>query len=260
MIIVLYLRRLTIYITQLLLALGLNSAQADTVSIAVAANFTEVAKELAVAFRNKTGHEATLSFGSSGQLYTQIRQNAPFQIFLSADDARTKLLVREGLGVSGEEFTYAIGKLVLWSKKPELSANEETLKHGAFSKIAIANPVTAPYGAAAIEVMRAINVYDALTPKIVQGNNIAQTFQFVDTENAELGFVALSQLYGHSEGSRWIIPATYYPAIRQNALLLKTGENNHAAITFMTFLKSMNARAIIQKYGYETDLIAGEIK
>jgi molybdate transport system substrate-binding protein len=148
----------------------------------------------------------------------------------------------------------------LWSKKPELSANEETLKKGAFTKIAIANPVAAPYGAAAIEVMRAIDVYDALTPKIVQGNNIAQTFQFVDTENAELGFVALSQLYGHSEGSRWVIPATYYSAIRQDAVLLKTGENNYAAIAFMQFLKSLNARGIIQKYGYETDLIAGAIK
>ena len=178
----------------LLLSLG-GTAFAGQTNVAVAANFTEAAREIAAAFKTKTGHDAVLSFGSSGQLYTQITQDAPFQIMLSADAQRPQKIVDEGLGMTDSRFTYAIGKLVLWSRTDGLVKGEDTLK-GSFAKIAIANPTAAPYGAAAVEAMKKLGVYEALQPKIVQGNNIGQTFQFIDTGNAELGFVALSQLAG----------------------------------------------------------------
>ncbi|MBZ8132874.1 molybdate ABC transporter substrate-binding protein [Afifella sp. IM 167] len=231
---------------------GAQAALAADTNIAVAANFTEAAKEIAAAFKEKTGEAAILSFGSTGQLYTQISQGAPFEIFLAADDARPVKAVKEGYGVEGTEFTYAIGKIVLWSTDAGLIAGEETLKAGDFDKLAIANPQTAPYGAAAVEAMKAIGVYAALEPKIVQGNNIAQTFQFVQTGNAELGFVALSQIAGKSEGSRWEVPADLYTPIRQDAVLLKKGEESSGAKAFLDFLRGPEAGAIIEKYGYGT--------
>jgi len=230
-------------------AVGGQATAAQT-NVAVAANFTEPAKEIAAAFRQKTGHEAVLSFGSSGQFYTQIVQDAPFQIFLSADDERPKKLVSDGLGVAESRFTYAIGKLVLWSKLPDLVNGETTLKAGKFAKLSIANPTAAPYGAAAVETMKALGVYDALAPKIVQGNSIAQAFQFIDTANAELGFVALSQLVGNTGGSRWLVPQDLYTPILQDAVLLKKGASNEAATAFMAFLKGPEARSVIEKYGY----------
>lgn len=230
-------------------AFGGHAVAAQT-NVAVAANFTEPAKEIAAAFKQKTGHEAVLSFGASGQFYTQIVQDAPFQILLSADDERPKKLVSDGLGVAESRFTYAIGKLVLWSKSPDLVKGEATLKAGGFAKLSIANPTAAPYGAAAIETMKALGVYDALQPKIVQGNSIAQAFQFIDTGNAELGFVALSQLAGNTAGSRWLVPENLYAPILQDAVLLKKGASNEAATAFMTFLKGPEARAVIEKYGY----------
>src|SRR5215470_11534538 len=181
-------------------------AAAAEINVAVAANFTEAAKEIAAAFERKTGNKVLLSFGSSGQFYTQITQDAPFQVFLSADQERPEKAVSEGFAVPSTQFTYAVGKLVLWSRDANLVKGESTLKDGAFTKIAIANPVAAPYGTAAIETMKALHVYDALQPKIVQGNSIAQTFQFVDTGNAELGFVALSQVHGVTAGTRWEVP------------------------------------------------------
>lgn len=236
----------------ILLALG-GTALAGQTNIAVAANFTEAAKEIAAAFKEKTGHEAVLSFGSTGQLYTQITQDAPFQILLSADAERPQKAVDDGLGVADSKFTYAVGKLVLWSKTADLVKGEETLKSGQFSKIAIANPTAAPYGAAAVEAMKKLNVYDTLQPKIVQGNNISQTHQFVETGNAELGFIALSQLAGKEGGSRWMVPQTLYAPIKQDAVLLKKGAANEAATGFMTFLKGPEAAAIIKKYGYAID-------
>jgi len=236
----------------LLLSLG-GSAFAGQTNVAVAANFTEAAKEIAAVFKEKTGHEAVLSFGASGQFYTQITQDAPFQVFLSADAERPQKLADEGLGDKATKFTYAIGKLVLWSKTADLVKGEETLKSATFAKLSIANPAAAPYGAAAIEVMKKLSVYEALQPKIVQGNNIAQTFQFVDTGNAELGFVALSQLANVTAGSRWVVPQALYAPIKQDAVLLKKGEGNEAATTFMTFLKGPEATAIIKKYGYVVD-------
>ena len=234
----------------LLIGLYGSSARAAQVHIAVAANFTEAGREIAEAFKKKSGDEAVLSFGSSGQLYTQITQNAPFEIMLSADTERPKKLVADGLGVPDSVFTYAVGKLVLWSKSPSLVKGEATLKSASFSKIAIANPTAAPYGAAAIETMKALKVYDALQSKIVQGNNISQTFQFIDTGNAELGFIALSQLVGKEAGSRWVPQQQLYTPIKQDAVLLKKAVANKAATGFIAFLKGPEARAIIDKYGY----------
>jgi molybdate transport system substrate-binding protein len=222
-------------------------------NVAVAANFTEAAKEIAAAFKAKTGHEAVLSFGTSGQFYTQITQGAPFQVFLSADDARPKKLTDDGLAVAGSRFTYAIGKLVLWSKSPGLVQGEETLKAASFAKLSICNPTAAPYGAAAVEAMKALNIYDSLQPKLVEGATITQAFQFVETGNAELGFVALSQLTGPPTGSRWLVPQQLYTPIRQDAVLLKSGATNEAATGFIAFLRGAEARAIIEKYGYAVD-------
>jgi molybdate transport system substrate-binding protein len=236
----------------LLWSLG-GMAFAGQTKVAVAANFTEPAKEIAAVFKAKTGHEAVLSFGSTGQFYTQITQDAPFQVFLSADAEHPRKAVDAGFAMGESRFTYAIGKLVLWSRTPDLIKGEETLKAGGFAKLAIANPALAPYGAAAGETMKALGVYEALRPKIVQGNNIAQTYQFVVTGNAELGFVALSQLAGKEGGSRWVVPQTLYAPIKQDAVLLSKGASNKAATAFMAFLKSPEARGIIAKYGYAID-------
>ena len=230
----------------------MRPASAVEINVAVAANFTEAAKEIAAAFERKTGNKVLLSFGSSGQFYTQITQDAPFQVFLSADQERPEKAVAEGLAVPDSRFTYAVGKLVLWSRDPKVVTGPDTLKQGAFSKIAIANPTAAPYGAAAIETMKALSVHDTLQPKIVQGNNIAQTFQFIDTGNAELGFVALSQVVDRSEGSRWPVSANLYAPIKQDAVLLKKGAGNEAAKAFLAFLKGPEAAAVEAKFGYGT--------
>jgi molybdate transport system substrate-binding protein len=248
--------RLIPYIIGVFAVFGPHQARADKVNVAVAANFTETAKEIARVFEEKTGHEAVLSFGASGQFYSQIKEGAPFQVFLSADNTRPKKLIDEGFGSEDEEFTYAIGRLVLWSRKAGLVISEETLRRGDFHNIAIANPASAPYGAAAVDVMKAIDVYASLQPKIVQGASIAQAFQFVNTDNAEYGFIALSQVPNLKEGSWWIVPDKYYKKIRQDALLLKSGEKNNAARAFIKFLKSSVARSIIEKSGYETEAIA----
>jgi molybdate transport system substrate-binding protein len=225
-------------------------AEAAQVQVAVAANFTEPAKEIAALFKQKTGSDVLLSFGASGAFYTQITQGAPFQILLSADEDRPKQAIDKGFGVPGSRFTYAIGKLVLWSKVVDVSNGDAALKSGAFAKLAIANPKSAPYGAAAIETMTALGVYDKLKPKIVEGNSIAQAFQFVDTKNAEVGFVALTQLYGVKDGTRWVVPAKLYTPIRQDAVLLKTAANDEASKAFLEFLKGPEARAIIERFGY----------
>jgi molybdate transport system substrate-binding protein len=223
---------------------------AGEVKVAVAANFTEAAKEIGALFKKATGDEAVFSFGSTGQLFTQITQAAPFEVFLAADQKTPKQAVARGFAVPDSLFTYASGKVVLFSKSKGLVKGEETLKQGKFAKIAIANPETAPYGAAGVEVMKKLGVYDALAGKIVEGNNIAQTYQFVETGNAEVGFVALSQVINKDEGSRWIVPDNLYATIAQDAVLLKQGEGNPAAKAFLTFLKGPEARAVKEKYGY----------
>jgi molybdate transport system substrate-binding protein len=236
--------------TWVLTSTNLPAAQTN---VAVAANFTEAAKEIAAAFKAKTGHEAVLSFGATGQFYTQITQGAPFQVLLSADDARPKQLVDDGLAVPDSRFTYAIGKLVLWSKTPGFVKGEETLKTASFAKLSVCNPIAAPYGAAAVETIKSLKLMDQLQPKLVEGATITQAYQFVETGNAELGFVALSQLIGRDTGSRWLVPQELYSPIRQDAVLLKNGASNEAATGFVTFLKGPEARAIIEKYGYALD-------
>jgi molybdate transport system substrate-binding protein len=228
-------------------------AVAGQTYVAVAANFTEPGKEIAALFKQQTGQEAVLSFGASGPFLTQITEGAPFQVFLSADQERPKAAVEKGLAVPGAVFTYAIGRLALWSKVLDVTNGEAALKAGAFSKLSIANPVAAPYGTAAIEAMKALGVYDAIQPRIVQGASIAQAFGFIDTKNAELGFVALSQLKNVTEGTRWLVPLNLYTPIRQDAALLKTGENDEVSKAFLAFLKRPEARAIIEKYGYGLD-------
>jgi molybdate transport system substrate-binding protein len=235
-----------------LLALSVagRGAEAARTNVAVAANFTAAAKEIAASFKARTGHEAVLSFGSTGQLYAQITQEAPFEVFLAADAARPKRAVAEGFAVAESRFTYARGRLALWSSSPGFVEGAQTLRNGAFAKLAIANPTAAPYGAAAIETLKALGLYDKLAPKIVQGNSIAQAFQFVDTGNAELGFIALSQIARSGAGARWIVPQNLYTPIRQDAVLLKKGADNAAATAFMDFLKGPEARTIIESYGY----------
>ena len=237
-----------------LVAVGLFASPvlAAEVNVAVAANFTEPAKEIAARFKARTGHDATLSFGSSGQFYTQIANGAPFGVFLSADRERPEKAEAEGLGVGGSRFTYAVGRLVLYSRAAELvDGKGAVLKAGKFQKIAIADPKTAPYGVAAVETMKKLGVYAALTPKLVQGTSITQAYQFIDTGAAELGFVALSQVVALKGGSRWVVPAADHTPIDQQAVLLKTGAANPAATAFMAFLKGGEAKAIIRKYGYE---------
>ena len=250
-------KRLTIVFSVMALASFAGIARAGTTNIAVAANFTDAAKEIASAFKAKSGHEAILSFGASGQIYTQIQQSAPYKVFLSADDERPKKLAEEGLAIQGSRFTYAIGKLVLWSKDQDLIKGEATLKANAFSRLSIANPSAAPYGAAAIEVLEALNLYGTIKTKIVMGNTIAQAFQFIETGNAEIGFVSLSQITDNKAGSRWMVPQSLYTPIRQDAILLKNGETDDASREFISFLKGPEARAIIEKYGYIMDAKSG---
>ncbi len=234
------------------LVLGAAPALADDTQVAVAANFTEPAKEIAAAFKAKTGHTATLSFGSSGQFYTQMAHGAPYEVFLSADAERPRKAEQEGLAVAGSRYTYAVGRLVLYSKTPGLvDAKGAVLKSDRFAKLAIADPVAAPYGLAAVQTLRKLKVYDALAPRIVTGSSITQAYQYVATGNAELGFVALSQVVDTPGGSRWLVPAADHAPIEQQAVLLKTGEKNPAARAFLIFLKSPAAVAIIKRYGYE---------
>ena len=230
-------------------------AQAAEVSVAVAANFTAPMQTIARAFEQETGHKANLSFGSTGNFYAQIRNGAPFQILLAADDETPIRIENEGLGVKGTRLTYAIGQLVLWSKQPGFVDDKgEILRSGEFQRIAVANPKLAPYGSAAIETMTKMGVLQDLQPKFIQGENIAQTFQFVATENAQLGFVALSQVLKDgkiAQGSAWIVPTSLHAPIQQDALLLTKGKDNPAATALMHFLRSDRAKFVIRSYGYE---------
>ncbi len=237
------------------LLLSMQAAQAAEVSVAVAANFTAPMQKIAAMFEQDTGHKATLAFGSTGRFYAQIKNGAPFEVLLAADDETPAKLEREGQGVAGSRFTYAIGKLALWSKQPSLvDAQGNVLKAGTFDKIALADPKLAPYGAAAIEAMTRLGVLDALKPKLVQGESIAQAYQFVATENAQLGFVALSQVYADgriTQGSAWVVPASLHTPIRQDAVLLTKGKDNAGAVALLQYLKGEKARAVIRAYGYE---------
>jgi molybdate transport system substrate-binding protein len=229
-------------------------AQAAEVSVAVAANFTAPMKVIAQNFEKDTGHKASLAFGATGQFYAQIKNGAPFAILLAADEATPAKLENEGLGLAGTRFSYATGKLVLWSKKADLVDNRgDILRTGGFNKIAIANPKLAPYGAAAMEVVEKMGLTAAITPKIVQGANIGQAFQFVSSENATLGFVALSQVLEGGrikEGSGWIVPSNMHKPIKQDAIMLNSGQDNPAAQALMQYLRSEKAKAVIRSFGY----------
>ena len=228
-----------------------SSIAAET-RVAVAANFTAPAKAIAARFEARTGHKAVLSFGSSGQFYTQMANGAPFEVFLSADVERPLKAEAEGLAVVGTRFTYATGRLVLWSKTAGLvDGKGVVLAKGGFEKLAIADPKTAPYGQAAVETLVKRRLYDTLKHRIVTGSSITQAFQYVQTGAAELGLVALSQVIDEKGGSRWVVPATDHTPIDQQAVLLKTGADNAAAKAFMAFLKGPEAKAIIRRYGYE---------
>jgi molybdate transport system substrate-binding protein len=241
----------------LAVSLGGAAAHAGEVTVAVAANFTAPMQKIAAAFKGDTGHDAKLSFGSTGAFATQIRNGAPFDVLLAADDETPERLEKDGHGfaVRGSRFTYAVGSLVLWSaREGYVDAKGEVLSHGGFERIAIANPKLAPYGLAAVETMKHLGVYGKLQPRIVQGENISQAFQFVATGNAPLGFVALSQVMQDgriAKGSAWVVPAHLHAPIRQDAVLLAKGRDNAAAAELLKYLKGEKARGIIRGYGYE---------
>ncbi|MGD9169924.1 MAG: molybdate ABC transporter substrate-binding protein [Candidatus Thiodiazotropha sp.] len=239
--------------TLLGLALLGSQVKAEEVKIAVAANFTDATREIAPLFEKATGHKPIISYGSTGKLYSQIEHGAPFELFLAADTERPIKAEQEGLAVPATRFIYAKGKLVLWSIKSDLfESGERYLKRGAFEHLALANPKTAPYGLAAEQVMRHLGVLEQLTPKLVKGDSIAQTFQFAATGNANVAFIALAQIKGWQGdmGTLWEIPDDYYAPIEQAAVLLKKGEHNPAAIAYLEFLKSDEAREVIERYGY----------
>jgi len=231
------------------------AVRADEVSVAVAANFTAPMQKIAAGFEKDTGHKAVLSFGSTGKFYAQIKNGAPFDVLVAADEQTPAKLEKEGLGIPPSRFTYAIGKVVLWSAKSGVVDDKgEVLQKGNFAHIALANPKLAPYGAAAMETLSKLGLANTLQPKFVQGENIAQTYQFVTTGNAELGFVALSQVLKDGKlvsGSAWVVPPSLYTPIRQDAVILTKGRSNPAAAALMQYLKGDKAKAVIKSFGYD---------
>ena len=242
-------------LTALFSLLTLNSAWADEVQVAVAANFTAPIQAIAKDFEKDTGHKLVASFGATGQFYAQIKNGAPFEVFLSADDTTPEKLEKEGDTVKGSRFTYAIGTLALWSpKEGYVDAQGDVLKKNDYKHLSIANPKAAPYGLAATQVLARLDLTEATKGKLVEGQNITQAFQFVSTGNAELGFVALSQIYKDgkvSNGSAWIVPAAMHDPIRQDAVILAKGKDNAAAQALVDYLKGAKAAAVIKSFGYE---------
>ncbi len=233
----------------------LPSAHAGEVSVAVAANFTAPMQRIAAQFEQDTGHKAVLSFGATGKFYAQIANGAPFGVLLAADDATPQKIAREGLGNGATRFTYAIGRLVLWSKQPGyVDAEGQVLRTGDWKHIAIANPKLAPYGLAAMQTLDKLGLAAQVQPRVVTGENIGQTYQFAASGNAPLGFVALSQVMENGqlrEGSAWVVPATMHAPIRQDAIVLQRGQGNPAADALMQYLRGEKARAVIRAYGYD---------
>ncbi|CAK0739445.1 Molybdate-binding protein ModA [Gammaproteobacteria bacterium] len=237
-------------------ALAISSISlADEVSVAVSTNFIAPMQKIAADFEEETGHKAQLAFGATGKFYTQIKNGAPFEILLAADEKTPEKMEKEGIGVANSRFTYAIGRLVLWSAEPHVVDPEgKVLRNGQFEHLALANPKLAPYGAAAMEVMENLGLQHDLQPKFVLGENIAQTQQFVSTGNAEMGFIALSQVFKDgriTNGSAWIVPSNLYRKIRQDAIMLDKGKENPSADSFMKYLHSEKAIVVIRRYGYE---------
>lgn len=238
-----------------LLALGLvATADGETVQVAVAANFSAPMKQIASGFEAASGHHVATSLGATGKFYAQIKAGAPFQLLLSADTETPARLESEGDAVAGSRFTYAVGTLVLWSAKNNAVSGGDVLTQHAFTHLAVANPKLAPYGAAAVATMKSLGVLEALNNKLVFGENIAQTFQFAASGNAELGFVALSQVLDDNgklaSGSMWIVPQQYHSPLRQDAVLLQQGKDSVAAKALLAYLKSEPAQRIIMRYGY----------
>lgn len=237
------------------LVLMVGAAHADTVQVAVAANFAGPVKQIAADFEQATGHKTVVSTGATGKFYAQIVNGAPFDVLLSADDKTPAKLEQEGHAQPGTRFTYAIGRLVLWSPKPGVVDGEgAVLKTGEFRHISLANPKVAPYGQAAVETLQAQGTYERLSPRFVLGENIAQAHQFVASGNAELGFVALSQVTKDgkiTEGSAWVVPLNMHAPIRQDAAVLAKGKDNPAAAAFLDFLKGEKAKAVIRSFGYD---------
>ncbi|WP_066254181.1 molybdate ABC transporter substrate-binding protein [Hydrogenophaga flava] len=236
-------------------ALAHTNTLAAEAQVAVAANFAEPIKAVAAVLQKTTGHTLKISTGASGAFYTQIRNGAPFDVFLSADNERPEMLEKDGLAQPGTRFTYATGKLVPWSVKPgRVDGQGAVLKAADLGKVAFANPKTAPYGAAAVQVLDKLGLKDAVAPKLVQGESIGQTFNFVKTGNADVGFVAMSQVLEGGqlkEGSMWVIPQASYDPIRQDAVLLKKGADNEAAKALLQLLQSPNVKDLIRSYGYD---------
>lgn len=224
------------------------AAEAGEVHVAVATNFAKTARELAAAFQAELGDTVVVSEGSTGKLYAQIVNGAPFEVFLSADGERPRRLVAEGYAVDGTRFSYALGQLVLWSRDPARVKGASALR-GEFRHLSIANPELAPYGAAARETLAKLGLWDSLQGRIVRGEDIGQAYQFVATGHAELGFVALSQLAG-AQGSRWLVPADHHAPLVQQAVLLIPGRENDAARAFLAFLQGDTARKRIEAAGY----------
>ncbi|UFH51295.1 molybdate ABC transporter substrate-binding protein [Pseudomonas sp. KNUC1026] len=238
----------------LALSLVAFSAQADEVQVAVAANFTAPIQAIAQSFEKDTGHKLVAAYGATGQFYTQIKNGAPFQVFLAADDSTPAKLEQEGETVKGSRFTYAIGTLALWSaKEGYVDDKGEVLKKNSYEHLSIANPKAAPYGLAATQVLNKLGLADTTKAKIVEGQNITQAYQFVSTGAAELGFVALSQIYKDGKvtsGSAWIVPSELYDPIKQDAVILSKGKDNAAAKALVEYLKGPKAAQIIKSYGY----------
>jgi molybdate transport system substrate-binding protein len=232
----------------------LISIQAAEVTVAVASNFSLPMRKIAAQFEVESGHKVRLSFGSTGALYAQIKNGGPFHLLIAADQEAPARLEKEGLGIAGTRFTYAQGRLVLWSRQAGLVDKEgEILTTGQFQKLALANPKLAPYGLAAMETLRSLSLTKQLKPKLVQGENISQAYQFVETENAQIGFVAMSQVFSEGKllkGSAWIVPPQLYSPIHQDAILLLAGQKNSAATELMRYLKTDQAKSVMSAYGY----------
>lgn len=247
--------RTCLYPLALASLLTLNTAWADEVQVAVAANFTAPIQALAKDFEKDTGHRLVAAFGATGQFYAQINNGAPFEVFLAADDSTPARLEAEHRTVPGSRFTYAIGTLALWSAKEGLVDDKgEVLKQGDYRHLSIANPKTAPYGLAATQVLDTLGLTEATRGKLVEGQNITQAYQFVSTGNAELGFVALSQIYKDGKvqsGSAWIVPAQLHEPIRQDAVILEKGKDNPAARALVDYLKGPKAAEVIKSFGYD---------
>lgn len=228
---------------------------ADQAQIAVAANFAEPIKAVAAVLEKTTGHTLAITLGSTGKLYAQIKNGAPFDVLLAANTVAPAALEKDGLAKASSSFTYATGKLVLWSADAaRVDAKGEVLKGSGFRKLAYASPKTAPYGEAAIQTIDKLRLTAALTPKLVQGESIGQAFSFVHTGNAEIGFVAMSQVLKGGKlkgGSMWVVPQNLYSPIRQNAVLLNRGASNPAAVALVKLLQSPNIKDLIRSYGYD---------